>query len=104
MKQFMMSTAVFLSLFCSPVVASAALYAGIVVDARTGGVLHRRNADTRLYPAGLTKLMTLDIAFYMIEAGELDLDQVVTVARNAAVEPPTELGLYPDIRIKVSGI
>lgn len=78
----------------------AAPYAAIVVDARTGEVLHARIAETRLHPAGLTKLMTLYIAFYMIEAGELDLDQHVTITRNAAAEPPAKLGLWPDMRIK----
>ena len=101
MKQFMIFAAVFLSLLCSSVGANAVPYAAIVVDARTGEVLHRRNADTRLHPAGLTKLMTLYIAFYMIEAGELDLDQKATFTRNAAAEPPVELGLWPDAQIKV---
>lgn len=30
-------------------------YAALVMDARTGEVLHSRNADTRLHPASLTK-------------------------------------------------
>ena len=29
-------------------------YAALVMDARTGEVLHSRNADTRLHPASLT--------------------------------------------------
>jgi D-alanyl-D-alanine carboxypeptidase len=37
----------------------AAPYAAMVMDARTGEVLHARNADTRLHPASLTKMMTL---------------------------------------------
>ena len=46
----------FLSLGVQP---AAAKYAAIVVDATTGDVLHSVNADTRNYPASLTKLMTL---------------------------------------------
>ena len=41
-----------------PNVASAAPYAAMVIDARSGKVLHSRNADTRLHPASLTKMMT----------------------------------------------
>ena len=39
--------------------AQAAPYAAMVMDARSGKVLHSRNADTRLHPASLTKMMTL---------------------------------------------
>ena len=41
--------------------AFAAPYASIVVDARSGEVLAETNADTRLHPASLTKMMTLYI-------------------------------------------
>ncbi len=73
--------------------ASAAPYAAMVVDARSGKVLHARNADTRLHPASLTKMMTLYITFEAIRNGELSLDQKVTISKNAAAEPPSKLGL-----------
>jgi D-alanyl-D-alanine carboxypeptidase len=71
----------------------AAPYAAMVMDARTGEVLHSRNADTRLHPASLTKMMTLYIAFEAVRNGEIDLDTRITVSRNAEAEPPSELGL-----------
>ncbi|TNF65379.1 MAG: D-alanyl-D-alanine carboxypeptidase, partial [Rhodobacteraceae bacterium] len=46
-----------------PLSVAAAPYAAHVIDARTGEVLHSENADTRLHPASLTKMMTLYIAF-----------------------------------------
>ena len=52
-----------------PTQATAAPYAAMVVDARTGEVLHSRNADTRLHPASLTKMMTLYIAFEAVRNG-----------------------------------
>ncbi|PRZ49930.1 D-alanyl-D-alanine carboxypeptidase family protein [Tritonibacter scottomollicae] len=76
-----------------PDVARAAPYAAMVMDARTGEVLHSRNADTRLHPASLTKMMTLYIAFEAVRNGEIDLDTMITVSRNAEAEPPSELGL-----------
>ena len=72
---------------------AAAPYAAMVMDARTGEVLHSRNADTRLHPASLTKMMTLYIAFQAVERGEISLDTPVTISRNAASEPPSRLGL-----------
>ncbi|MEL6840769.1 MAG: D-alanyl-D-alanine carboxypeptidase family protein [Pseudomonadota bacterium] len=73
--------------------AMAAPYAAMVMDARTGEVLHSRNADTRLHPASLTKMMTLYIAFQAIQRGEITLDTPVTISRLAASEPPSKLGL-----------
>ena len=43
--------------------AWAAPYAAMVMDARSGKVLHAENADTRLHPASLTKMMTLYVVF-----------------------------------------
>jgi D-alanyl-D-alanine carboxypeptidase len=71
----------------------AAEYAAMVVDARSGEVLHSRNADTRLHPASLTKMMTLYIAFEAVRRGEITLDTEVRISPNAAAEPPSKLGL-----------
>jgi D-alanyl-D-alanine carboxypeptidase len=73
--------------------AVAAPYAALVMDMRTGEVLHSANADTQLHPASLTKMMTLYIAFEAIEHGEITLDTMVTISANAAAEPPSKLGL-----------
>ncbi|SER66843.1 D-alanyl-D-alanine carboxypeptidase [Tranquillimonas rosea] len=73
--------------------AEAAPYAAMVIDARSGEVLHSNNADTRLHPASLTKMMTLYIAFEAVENGEVSLDEKVRISKNAAAEPPSKLGL-----------
>jgi D-alanyl-D-alanine carboxypeptidase len=83
-----------------PLSVSAAPYAAYVMDARTGEVLHARNADTRLHPASLTKMMTLYVAFQAIENGEISLDTVVKISSKAAAEQPSKLGLRSGQRIK----
>ena len=65
----------------------------MVMDARSGKVLHSRNADTKLHPASLTKMMTLYVAFDAIRKGEITLDTKVKISRKAAAEPPSKLGL-----------
>ena len=82
-----------------PASVMAAPYAAMVMDARTGEVLHSRNADTRLHPASLTKMMTLYIAFQAVERGEISLDTKVRISKFAASEPPSKLGLKPGQRI-----
>ena len=84
-----------------PIALVAAPYAAMVIDARTGKVLHSRNADTRLHPASLTKMMTLYVAFDAIEKGEISLDTTVKISRKAAAEPPSKLGLKAGQKIKL---
>lgn len=79
--------------------AHTAPYAAMVMDARSGEVLHSRNADTRLHPASLTKMMTLYIAFEAVERGEIRIDQKVLISKKAAAEPPSKLGLKSGQRI-----
>ena len=83
-----------------PLSVSAAPYAAFVMDARSGEVLHARNADTRLHPASLTKMMTLYVAFQAIENGEISLDTTVKISGNAAAEQPSKLGLRAGQKIK----
>lgn len=74
-------------------VAQAQQYAAYVMDARTGKAIHAVNADTRVHPASLTKMMTLYIVFDEVRRGHLSLDQKITVSAHAASEPPSKLGL-----------
>lgn len=76
-------------------------YAAYVMDARTGKVVHSRNADTRLHPASLTKMMTLYIVFDEIRRGRLSLDQKIRISKNAASEPPSKLGLRAGQQIEL---
>lgn len=87
---------------CSaPQPSGAAPYAAIVQDARTGEILLAENADTRLHPASLTKMLTLYITFEEIQRGRLSLDTVVTVTKNAASQPPSRLGLKAGQKVAV---
>ncbi|MDP3262353.1 MAG: D-alanyl-D-alanine carboxypeptidase family protein [Tabrizicola sp.] len=94
---YLVAFAAFAVVFTSS--AQAAPFAAIVIDARSGEVLYEKNADARLHPASLTKMMTLYIAFQEIEAGRLSLDTRVTVTKYAASQPPSRLGLKPGQKI-----
>jgi D-alanyl-D-alanine carboxypeptidase len=81
--------------------AYAEKYAALVMDADTGEILHERNADDLRYPASLTKVMTLYLLFDAINAGEIGLNDKMTVSRNASKQPPSNLKLKAGTKIKV---
>ncbi|WP_341787735.1 D-alanyl-D-alanine carboxypeptidase family protein [Rickettsia endosymbiont of Cantharis rufa] len=64
----------------------------LVIDSK-GNVLHTHNSQIRIYPASLTKLMTLYLMFESIEAGKLPLNKKLLVSQKAAKMPPCKLGL-----------
>jgi D-alanyl-D-alanine carboxypeptidase len=72
---------------------ASARYAAIIVDADSGRVLHEKNADTRNYPASLTKMMTLYLLFEALDGGRLTLDDALRVSNRAARRPASRLGL-----------
>ena len=81
-------------ILCSVPRAQAQPFAAMVMDARTGEILYQTdNANSRLHPASLTKMMTLYIAFEALEQGEITLDTRVRISRHAASQPPSRLGL-----------
>ncbi|MGF1658111.1 MAG: D-alanyl-D-alanine carboxypeptidase family protein [Rubrimonas sp.] len=75
--------------------------AEIVMDMRTGEVLHARNADAKLHPASLTKMMTLYLVFEAVERGKLDLDQMVRVSQAAARQPAVKVGFKAGQRVRL---
>lgn len=56
----------------------------IVTDAATGAVLFEDNADAAGYPASVTKLMTFAVVMDRVNAGQLKLEDPVTVTAEAA--------------------
>jgi D-alanyl-D-alanine carboxypeptidase len=73
--------------------AAHAGYASIVVDADSGRILHATNADTRNYPASLTKMMTLFMVFEALDAGKWTMNTDLKVSARAARQPASRLGL-----------
>jgi D-alanyl-D-alanine carboxypeptidase (penicillin-binding protein 5/6) len=80
---------------------SESKYAAIVVDAKSGEVLYSKNADSSRYPASITKIMTLYLAFEALEAGRLKTTDLITVSQHAASMAPSHLGLRPGETITV---
>ncbi len=76
-------------------------YAAIVVDATSGEVLYAKRADSPRYPASITKVMTLYLAFEALAAGRIKLSDPVVMSPRAAAQAPTKLGIAPGDSITV---
>jgi D-alanyl-D-alanine carboxypeptidase len=80
----------------------SARYSSIVVDNSTGKVMEAVNADALRYPASLTKLMTLYMAFEALRDHKVELGQRVPVSVRASAVEPSKLGLMPTTYFTVS--
>lgn len=90
--------------FLSPALAQAKpnpKYASIVMDAETGMILSHRYADKVLYPASLTKMMTLLLTFEALEKRKIGLYDRVVISRHAASMVPSKLDLPAGETIRV---
>ena len=66
-------------------------YANFNINARTailqdylsGQILYEKDADRKIFPASMTKIMTSIIAFELLEKGEITLDEKFIVSENA---------------------
>ena len=56
---------------------------GILVDYHSDKILFELDPDAEIYPASMTKIMTAIIAFDLIKAKKLSLDDEFTVSENA---------------------
>lgn len=74
-------------------VQAAGRPASFVVDANSGAVISAFNADEPRYPASLTKMMTLYIAFDLMQQGRLGETTRIRMSPRAASAQPTKLGI-----------
>ncbi len=55
----------------------------ILLDFQSGAVLVENNADERMEPASLTKLMTTYVLFHELHAGRIKLSDMITISEKA---------------------
>jgi len=55
----------------------------ILQDFHSGKILLEENADDKIYPASMTKIMTSIVTFDLLKKGETSLDEMITVSEKA---------------------
>jgi D-alanyl-D-alanine carboxypeptidase len=106
MKNIILKQVLFSIIFCfsnkiyashvtieDPVNGANRISASVIVDANTRKVLHHHNLNTKAYPASLTKMMTIYVAFNQIKKGKLFFDTKMKVSQKAANVSPIKIGL-----------
>jgi len=78
-----------------------AKYASFVINENTKRIYHNKNADTRNYPASLTKIMTLYMIFDALESKKISMKTRLKVSKRASRQPPSKLYLSPGSTITV---
>ena len=73
-------------------------------DFHTGRVLAEENADRKMEPASLVKLMTVYVASAELAAGDLALDEMVTVSRRAWKMGGSQMFIEVGSRVSVEAL
>ena len=55
----------------------------ILQDHHSGKILYEKEADTKIYPASMTKIMTSIVTFDLLKKGETSLDELITISEKA---------------------
>src|SRR5690606_18979497 len=78
--------------------------AAIIIDFRTGATLFEKDADARIPPASMSKLMTAYMVFDRLKTGRLKLDEEVLVSERAWKMGGSQMFLEVGERVKVEDL
>jgi len=76
---------IFFLLFCNSSSAEIDINARYVIlqDHHSQKILYEKEADAKIYPASMTKIMTVIVTFDLLKKGQTSLDELITISENA---------------------
>jgi len=77
---------------------------GIMIDYSTGAVLFEKNADQRMAPSSMSKMMTLYILFERIKAGRIKMDDTLAVSEKAWRTGGSKMFVQVGSRVRVQDL
>ena len=69
--------------------------AAVLIDSATGKVIYAQNADKKLPPASVTKVMTMLLAMEAVDSAKITLEDEVTISDNAASMGGSQMYMEP---------
>jgi len=88
----------------TPAAPTIAASGYILMNYDTGKVLAENNADVKLAPASLTKIMSVYVVFREISNGHLHLDDLVTISQKAWETPGSRMFIEVGNQVKVEDL
>jgi len=76
----------------------------ILLDFNSGKVIAEKNADQRLAPASLTKIMTVYVVFRELKSGHLTLDEKVTISKKAWQTPGSRMFVEVNKQVSIENL
>jgi D-alanyl-D-alanine carboxypeptidase (penicillin-binding protein 5/6) len=78
--------------------------AAVLMDALTGQILYEQNPQLKLGPASFVKIVTLYLVFDALRAGQLKMDDMVTVSERAWRTQGSKMFIKVGDRVKVEDL
>ena len=78
--------------------------AAVLMDVDSGKVLMSMNADEKLYPASVTKIMTLLLVTEALDSGKISLSDTVTASASAASKGGSQIWLKEGEQMRVEDL
>ncbi|MFI3155509.1 MAG: D-alanyl-D-alanine carboxypeptidase family protein [Methylococcaceae bacterium] len=88
----------------TPAAPTIAASGYILINYDSGKVLAENNADVKLAPASLTKIMSVYVVFREISNGHLHLDDLVTISQKAWETPGSRMFIEVGNQVKVEDL
>ncbi|MBT3506618.1 MAG: D-alanyl-D-alanine carboxypeptidase [Methylococcales bacterium] len=85
----------------SPTIAARGYF---LMDFDSGQILTEKNADDRLAPASLTKIMSTYVVFQELQAGQLALDEPVIISKKAWKTPGSKMFIEVNKHVSVEDL
>ncbi len=76
----------------------------LIIDQKTGSVLYSKSANEKIFPASMSKLMTLYILFEAISDGTVSLDDTFLVSKKAWKKGGSKMFLEANSQVKVKDL
>jgi D-alanyl-D-alanine carboxypeptidase (penicillin-binding protein 5/6) len=76
----------------------------LLMDGLTGEVLYEQNPDLKIPPASFVKILTLYVALDAIRAGQLKVEEMVTVSEKAWKTQGSKMFIHVGDRVKVEDL
>jgi D-alanyl-D-alanine carboxypeptidase (penicillin-binding protein 5/6) len=90
--------------YATPPTFNSAAKQAILIDFDTGAVLYAKNADTPMFAASMTKIMTSIMVFDELDAGRLKLDSTFRVSENAWRKGGSKMFVHVKDEIKIEDL